>query len=894
MRFLIVLISLVFFISTWANGQEAAYDSVSVIPVYTPNGFKVQDDFNQGNLYDPWQLLIGKVPGLAISRPGGDPNLDYEIRIRGVNTWTSNSVPLIVLDGVVGATLNQVDPNNIASVEVLKTSAATAFYGVRGSNGVVIINTRMANAEALEVTAGVSISIDQLGRTMPVLGPEEFLARGGTNFGAQTDWIEESTQTGLTENANFSIRQNLGKTSFRISANYRDIEGIVSPVTRKRINATVAIRHEITDRLEMGFSFFATQEERGKVNPLAFRQMTIYNPTAPVFDDLNTAQDGGYFQRDLFDFFNPISLLREQIDEEEEKSTLLNFSFNYRITPDLTLSGNYAQDRFNILGGRYNSRYDLMIGMRSNGIASRSTLDSFSEIGDLKLDYTRELGSSWILSAQLGLGFQNREEEGFWAQVRQFLLDSQGFDNLRFGSIRSGFNTDVSSFLLGDRLNSTYARATVASEKGFKAFLNLRADSYSGFINNKTGLFYGLGLEYDLLKVVDAGPITRLTVRASTGRSGNLPPDPTIAYAVFGPGGAVDLDNDPNTPDDVFVGLRLRGNQNPELTSETVDETNLGIDVGFIDNRLNMSVDYYRRKSKGSYLNMPVVVGAPHVYIEGEFYTAPSIFDNVVDLSSGGVEVSLNYRNRSDRSIQWNSTVNLSLYDRPVIDRLGSDVGDFEFIRGFGSFIPGGLGNFLSVNRVGDRMGELYAPRLLGVDENGNAVLSTFDPNEYEPIGNGLPTTDISFFNTVSYGNWYASAMLSGSMGHSVLNIYRWFYENADRGSNTWNSVNTDKNLGLSQTPSINDNYIEDASFLRLTYLTVGRKLAFKNVPDLKVEFTVQNLFTITGYEGLDPEVRYINQRNGDFFTQGTAPGIEIRDTYFTTRTFTLAVRLSL
>lgn len=848
--------------------------------------------FNKGNLSDPMQLIIGRMPGVSVTRPGGDPNGDFTVRIRGLNTFTTENRPLIVLDGMAGVSLDNIDPNDIESIEVLKESAATAFYGMRGANGVFLITTKKGQEGKAQLSLQTSVSIDNVGRTHEVLGRDEFVSRGGTDHGSNTNWLEESTNTAVSENIHFSLRQRLDNGAYSFSVNYRDIEGIVSPSFRKRLNTAVWLEQSaLNDKLKASLRLNLTSGTRGYVNPTVFRHIISYSPTAPVFDDVNTVEDGGYFQQDLFDFQNPVALMNNQLMEDEEKTLLMNFGLSYQVSDFIRVAASYTQDRSNLLEGMYFSRADWEAGRYRNGVASRSSTDSFTEIADINISLDKSLSSDLQLSAQLGTAFQNRSTEGFSAQVRQFLFDSQTFNNLGAGALRSGSLTDASSFKTSDRLNSYYGTARLSYKESLRAWVNLRTDTYSGFVNNKTGLFYGLGLEYDLTNVIDAGMNNIITIRASYGRSGNLPPDPTLALPVFRNGGITDLDLDPTTTDDRFVDLIQAWNTNPELKWETTDEFNLGLDFTIDGLNIHGSVDYYSRKTEGIIFSEPVIIGAPHDFDPGRVYTASSVYTNFWGISSGGVEITLNYHNNSGNSIQWNSSVNAIFYERPVNDRLNSDGRTgFERLFGFGSFLPGGLSNVVTRNILGQEVNGLYAPRYLGEDGGTPIVESLNDWDEWGRAGNALPSADVGFYNALSKGSWHLNVLIRGSLGHSLLNQNRWFYESHDPFTNTWNTIVTDKSLGLNRTV-LSDIYVEDASFLRLNHLALGKTLDLKGDNSLTAELIGQNLFTITDYEGLDPEVRYSSNINRGPLV-GVAGGIDSRDLYFTTRTWTLSLKL--
>lgn len=847
---------------------------------------------NKGNLFDPVQLLQGRVAGVSITRPGGDPNKDYQIRIRGLNALSTENRPLIVLDNMVGVSLDNIDPNDIESFTVLKETAATALYGMRGANGVIIVTSKRTRGESPLVAAHSSVSIDRVAKTYDVLDRAAFLDLGGTDFGSNTDWLEETTQTGLSEAAGFLVGQQLEKTSFTLSANYRDIEGIVSPSFQKRLNARFAIDHLLLDdKLKISGQVFFTNAERGMVDPLVFQEITVYNPTAPVLDPSNT-NSGGFFQQALFDSYNPVALLKQQQDILEDKRVLLNFSATYEVLENLNIRGSYTQDNRNGFGGQYWSKDDYELGATYNGIGNRSTSDRLTEIADISVDYKKRI-KGIDFDFLLGTGFQNRENEALFAQVTQFLFDVQTFNNLGFGALASGPFAEVSSSRVDDRLNSYYGRVDASFSESFSAYLNLRADSYSGFINNKTGLFYGLGLQYDLVNILETESLSKLSLRASYGTSGNLPPNPNLAENLIIPNRPQDLDGDANTTDDIFVSGIQANSRNPTLQWEVTREFNLGIDFALGAMGLSGSIDYFNRKSEDIILRELVSIGTPNRFEPGTFHTAGTVYGNAIDLSTSGLELALNFQ-KSFNTLTWNSGLNVTRYQPNTIDRMGS-FSDNQVTTYFGgfSFSPGGRTNLTTRNVLGGSVGGLFAPRLISVDDNGSVQVSTLLNTEWEEVGNAIPSTDIGFFNELSLGNWTMNFLLRGSFGHSMLNVTRMFYEPQAAATASYNTVLTDKYVGARDF-TFSDNYVEKASFLRLNHLAISRTIALKNQQLLTLELIGQNLFTITNYSGLDPEPRLFHSRGANSIVQGFTGGEAERQLYFTTRTYTLALKISL
>ena len=861
------------------------------------------EDFNKGNITNPTQLLQGKVAGLSITRPGGDPNGGFNIRLRGISTFGANTSPLIVLDGVPGADLQNVDPNDIASIDVLKDGSAAAIYGARGSSGVILITTTRTGQEdgVTNVSLNSFVTANEATRIIDRLSADEFVARGGTDFGFDTDWVDEITETGLSYATNLSISGAFGSTSYRAAINWRENNGIIKGVNNERLNTRLNLAHSaINDRLRFNVNVSMTNGQNESVNGNAFRQAIIYNPTAPVFDSDNSVNDGPYFQRDLFDFFNPVALTRQQLFGGINKTLLTSYRAEFDILENLTFAVQYSQDRFNNLRGEFRSRQDPQVGFGSRGIAQRETNDRFTEIITSTLNYDTDLTEDLKLTALIGVERQKRTFEGFTARVRQFLFDSNTWNNLGAGAIRVGNQTNVFSYRTQDQLNASFLRAQLNYQGKYFFSASLRAESFSGFgENEKTGYFPAFSVGAELTEIADLGPFNQLKFRVSYGITGNLPPDATLALPVLGNGGIVDLDANPLTTDDQFVGLRQLQNQNPNLAWEEKTEFNVGFDFALLDSKITGSMDYYTRNVDGLLFNVPVTVGAPSAIDPSLINTAPSTWLNLADLSAGGFEFVATYNGLKLGPVTWTPTINFTIYDKTTIESLSfsPEVG-FEFLRFATPGAPGQNNNPIIENRVGATLGNFFGPRFLGLDENNEYVLSADinSPGDFEILGNALPDGDFGWANNFDYGNWNFNFFLRGSFGHELYNSYRGFYENQDAGSNTWNSVITDKTPVVTSTPTFSDLYIEDATFIRMDNMQLGYNVPTNSdwISNLNVYFAVQNLFTITDYTGIDPEVRYGDSEvtNNDF-AQNLSPGIERRDTYFVTRSWTLGATLN-
>ena len=308
-----------------------------------------EEEFNQGQVNDPSQLLQGKVAGLQIYNKGGNPNAGAQIRLRGLSTVGANASPLVVIDGVIGASLSNVDPNDIANISVLKDASAAAIYGSRGSSGVILVTTKSGVAGETKISYNVQYSSAERLNTIDVMSADEFRAAGGRDLGATTNWLDEVTRTAATTIHNVSMSGGNGSTSYRVSANYRDVEGILVNNGFTQMNARLNFStRTLNDKLKIEFSSSFTDRNQQNGFSEALRYATLYNPTAPVLAEnapyaFNGEQFGGYFETlGLFDSFNPVSIANQNINDGKKVEYNYSANFTYSLTDDIDVHFNAA------------------------------------------------------------------------------------------------------------------------------------------------------------------------------------------------------------------------------------------------------------------------------------------------------------------------------------------------------------------------------------------------------------------------------------------------------------------------------------------------------------------------------------------------------------------------
>lgn len=868
------------------------------------------EDFNNGNITSPVQLLQGKVAGLSITSPGGDPNGGFNIRLRGISTFGANAAPLIVLDGVPGADISNVDPNDIASIDVLKDGSAAAIYGARGSSGVILITTTKGSdgegVTNISLNTFGTINSKVLGK-ISVLSPEEFVARGGSDLGSSTDWVDQITQNAFSYATNLSVSGGFGGTSYRAAVNYRNNEGIVKGFKNERLNTRLNVTHTaINDRLRLTANVNITNGSYGAKNNNLFDFALTYNPTAPIFDDgtLSGQSVGGFFQSlASSDYFNPEALRQQQNFSGTSKTLLTSFRGEFDILDNLTVALQYNQDRFNGLNSSAWMKNDFAQGLGQNGQAGRTVDDRFTEIITGTLNWDTEISSDLGATFLVGMEQQKVTAEGFGLQTRQFLFDSFGANNLGAGALVTGPNTNYYSYKNQNILNSAFFRANLNFKGAYFLSASVRSESYSGFgENNKTGYFPAISAGAELTEIADLGPISQLKFRVSYGITGALPGSADYALPVIRNGGRIDIDGDANTSDDVRIAPRQTQNANPDLKWETKKEFDVGFDFSILDGKITGTTDYYVRNIEDLIFNIEVPIGAPSAFDIGNFNTVSSTWVNLADLRSAGFEFAASYNGLKIGQVSWTPSINFTIYDKTTIESFTLDNGlGFDNIRGGNLGSPGQNDTQIILNEVGQTLGNFVGAKFIGIDENGAYILedangvrgssaADFNNDDLAVIGNALPDADFGINNSFAYGDWNFSFFLRGSLGHELYNSFRSFYENQDASTSAWNSIVTDKTPVVTASPTFSDLYIEDASFIRLDNLQLGYRIPSNSdwIENINVYFAAQNLFTITNYQGLDPEVRYTDGGNA------LIPGLERRNTFIPTRSFTLGVKLNI
>ncbi|WP_262248382.1 SusC/RagA family TonB-linked outer membrane protein [Parapedobacter soli] len=872
--------------------QETLLDEIVVVGYGSMEKSKITsaitnvkaEEFNLGNINNPAQLLQGKVAGLSIVAPQGNPNGEFNIRLRGLSTLGANTQPLVIIDGVVGADLNSVDPNDIATMDVLKDGGAAAIYGTRGSSGVIIITTKTGSREHASITYNTYGAAEQMDRSLPIMSRSEYLANGGTDYGGDTDWMDAITRTAYSHVHNVSLSGGTPQFTYMGSLNYRNINGIVNRTGNEQLNGRLNLTQRAwDDRLTLNLNLSLNSRDAQLGFDDVFRSAIIMPPTAPVTStDPEYAAYGGYFQNRAHELFNPVAIIDQNTRDQRSTRALYNLQGDLKIVDGLTASARVARTDEKIDGGSYISRYSLYgSGLDRTGLASQSAYQNQSDLFELTGNYIRRFDR---LDFNLlgGYSYQQFSSQHAFTEAGNFLTDEFSYHNIAAARDFADGLAKGESFKESSKLIAFFARANLNYADTYFLSATLRREGSSRFgAGNQWGNFVGLSGGIDVSRLVSIPRVNQLKVRGSYGVTGALPEQSYLSQQIYGPGSTLTyfLFNDRFTP--VYS---PQSNPNPNLKWEKKEEINLGVDVGLFDSRLIATLDVYNRRTTDALIRLNVPV-PPNLY--------PTTVLNAGELRNRGLEVSVvgDIIRRPDFS--WQSRITYATNSARVISL---SLGDIRY----GTRDVGGLpapltGNVVRVQEgrpIGQMIGWIYE----GVADDGSYIIRDLDNSgdineqDFGIIGRGLPKGEFGFGNNFRYKHLDLNIFFRGVYGHDLVNLHRTMFEQVSRIT-TYNLIKT-KHFDPAYTGPVayNSHYVENGSFIKLDHLSLGYTIqlpARSLISSARIQLTGQNLFYITGYSGVDPEPRYSYDNNV------LAPGVEPLNSWVTTRTFTLGANFT-
>lgn len=863
-----------------------------------------REEFNQGPISDPAQLLQGKVAGLQIYNRGGDPNRASVVRMRGISTVGANVEPLVVVDGIIGASLQNVDPNDIESIDVLKDGSAAAIYGSRGSSGVIIVTTKRGNKGGVKLSYSGQAGVSSAVRGIKVMTADEFRAAGGTNLGSSTDWIKQVTQSGLNQVHSVSADGGAGATSYRISANIRQVDGILKNSGFDQFNTRLNLNTKaLNDKLTIDFNSSFTDKNQEFGFNEALRYAIMYNPTAPVFGadspfPFNSEQFGGYFESlGLFDSFNPVSIIEQNRNTGKRREFNYGANLGYNLLDNLTANFRIAQQSTSFSSRAY---YPTTSHFRGNATSPtrKGRADLYSGDANFRLyeayaTHLSEFGKS-NLSITGGYSYQQNNFESNYLSIGDFPNNDIDFINQIEASqdlLKAGLISVNSDQSPDEKIIAFFGRANYTFDDAIFVNASVRREGSTKLgEDNKWGIFPSFGVGVDINKYAKLASVDLLKVRVGYGVTGALPGANGLSKPIRG------IVNGP----DGSVTTQLIRAANPDLKWEEKAETNLGLE--FASGRFSATLDLYTRNIKDFILERTVDVAQ---------FGVDRRFENAGQLSTQGLELALNYDVAKSKNFSYTTGVVFSTY-KTVLDEY---VLPAEMRASLGA--PGQNGTNMIIVREGQEIGQIWGPLYTGVsdkgepefaDLNGDGKLVVGQDKALEPdvdfqvLGKGIPDFELGWTNNLNVSGWSINAFFRGAFGHSLVNSFRAFYEPQISTQSSYNYMNTSLRVPGLSTARFSSLYVEKADFFKLDNLTISRNIPlgdFKAISNLNVALTGQNLFVLTNYTGSDPEPSLVdygsadNGANESNTSDVLSPGIDRRNNYFSARTVTLGINFN-
>lgn len=849
------------------------------------------EQFNKGNVTNVAQLLQGKVAGLSISRPGGDPNGGFAIRLRGLSTLGAGTQPLVVIDGQVGADLNSVDPNDISSIDVLKDASAAAIYGTRGSAGVIIITTKRGSAAGnARVSYSGAVTAEDPAKFTPHMSAEEYVAAGGANMGSKTDWYKEISRTAISHTHNLSLSGGGNGTSYDASLNYRDNQGVAIKTGFKTVNGRLNLtQRALKNKLVFNLNLTTSRRTAQLGFTEAFKYATIFNPTAPVHtkDPLYNLTGGGYFESNFVDYTNPVAALEQNVNNNNIKRVNIQGTAEYEIIRGLKFLVRYAQQTTSNYRTGFLPRTSFHVrnflnvsGYSRGGYAFKADDENFNQLYENTLSYETKF-NDFNLSGLAGYSYQKFLNEGVSAGAGNFVTDASA-ENLATALDFASGRASVNSYKNGSELAAFFGRVNLNYNDIAFLSATLRREGSTQFgENNRWGMFPAVSTGLDISRLVDIPGVNNLKFRASYGVTGALPPSSYLSLLTF----------TAQTGRDFYAGnetwLQPYGpnrNANPDLKWERKSEVDIGLDFALFNNRLTGTMDYYTRSTADLIFNVNVPV-PPNL--------ATTTWLNIGELKSNGFELALSYDVIKNGRLTWTTGGNFSTYHINLAKLDPKVAGSYVGATNLGT--PGQEATQITRAVEGEDIGIIWGYNYKGLDQNGKYIFddlnkdNKIDAADQNKIGHGLPKFEFGWTNTFHYHNFDLNFFLRGSIGHDLVNTYRAFYENPAVVT-SYNAVKTKfYDPAIKEGQRFSSLHVEKATFVKLDNATLGYNFDLPesgSFTTIRAYINAQNLFVITDYTGVDPEVRYSDGGNV------LAPGVDRRETWVRTSAFTLGVNL--
>jgi len=830
------------------------------------------ENLNQGATTNPLQQIAGKAAGVVITQTGSEPGTSPSIRIRGITSLIGGSDPLVVIDGIQGDLdfLNQIPPNEIESVDILKDASATAIYGSRGAAGVILVTTKKSEAGTSQIEYSSTVSVDMISKKLDFLTADQWRTQSAlwnvpvsADHGSDTDWYGLLSKTGYTQNHSIAIAGGTTKFNYRASVAAILQDGVViNSNNQNYIGRFQATQKTLNDKLILTTSLSAsTRQNTGSPSSIGRADFTsnlisnayVSKPTDPVLNS-----NGTYFtDPNVFQYINPYAVAETVQNNQTVNNFFGSMKADLEITKGLTAGWFGSWRKLDGNSGYYlPASSTVQSAIDNSGIANINNWHEDEKLTDVSLNYKNTFGNHNI-DAIAVYEWQKQTYNGNFTQMKDFINDNTTYNALQNGSFTSIVPGDISSYKNDRTLVSFLGRVNYSYLSRYLLTLSIRRDGSSVFgANHKWGDFPSASVAWRIndesfMKGLDF--LNDLKIRAGYGVTGNqqglYPQNSQQLVAAAGQTyfGGTQITN-----------YAISQNGNADLKWETRAQTNIGLDFALFNSRVSGSVDVYSATTSNLLFNY-TVPQPPYPY--------GSIVANVGSLLNEGVDFNLNLKVIQTKDFNFSLNGNLSLLKNKVETLSGSING----VPLNTNYVPWGTNSYLI---VGQPVGTFNILQHLGKDANNNETVvdvnkdgiidggSTSPDRKIE--GSALPTYTYAFSPVFTYKNFDLSMLFRGSGGNKIYNSVRAsfsYFESLGKQNMLASAVP----LGLFTSQYSSDLWLEDGSFLRFDNLILGYRFntkGLKYISNLRLSLTATNLALFTKYTGIDPELN-VNGANG-------------------------------
>ena len=874
-----------------------------------------EEDFNPGANASIDQMMLGRAAGVNISQTSAEPGGGIAVRIRGASSVNAGSDPLYVIDGFpidnsvadignanlagIGTNsnprnpLNSLNPNDIQSIEILKDASATAIYGSRGANGVILITTKKGKGGRAKINYNPQLGIQTVANRFDLLSTQDYISsinaiaeEGGQGIqftpeqadavGAGTDWQDEIFRSAIIQQHDISVSGGTDNTTYFASGNYFNQEGVVINTGIEKFIGRINLETKLGKKVKVGMNVNTSQVKDNNstdginINEAAgpiYTSLT-YDPTEPVFNS-----DGTFSQSPVLTINNPRASGEGVNSNTVTNRTIGNFYIDYSIVDNLSAKLNFGSDRENLQRDIFNSGATIN-GNARGGIANVNTVERSNVLLEYTMNYSKQINENNFFSILGGVTYQEFLTRSVSSNISGFPSDVLGTNNLLLGNIATA---RLASNKQGNTLLSYLGRVNYNLYDKILLTASVRADGSSRFgINNKYGIFPSFAVGY---KLADEDFIPdvfdNLKLRASWGETGNQEIGNFNSILTFGTG-----------PNAVFANQLATGSiptrvANADLKWETTEQFNVGIDFSLLNNRLSGALDYFIKTTSDQLIEIPLPVASGF----------GSVLSNLGELQNRGFELFLSSNNISTTDFSWTTTLNFATLKNEVtnLDGFGpiltggvQDVGNTTIIREgaalasyFGFQVDGIFQSDTDFSQTAQPNGRPGDPIFRDVNGDG-----TINPDDRIILGNAIPDYTFGISNSFTYRDLQLDFFIQGQQGVDLININQIesFYPNnfrrnriAEQILDRWTPQNPDANFPSAVNPfayggsKVNSLVISDASYIRLKNVQLAYNVPVDRIKlfqSLRLSLIGQDLITITNYEGFNPEANSFGRGN--------------------------------